>query len=53
MVLDAFRALLHPGGLILFFGAKHEQPLTLAGFERAPFPVDLMHEDLLMLTRSA
>jgi 16S rRNA (guanine527-N7)-methyltransferase len=51
-VLDAFRALLQPGGLILFFGAKHEQLLTLAGLEGAPFPVGAMRQDLLMLKRS-
>jgi 16S rRNA (guanine527-N7)-methyltransferase len=52
-VLDTFRALLRPGGLILFFGAKHEQLLTLGGFELAPANIDLAHPDLLMLTRTA
>jgi 16S rRNA (guanine527-N7)-methyltransferase len=52
-VLEAFRALLRPAGLILIFGAKPEQLLTLTGFEVAPPPRDIARPDVLILKRTA
>jgi 16S rRNA (guanine527-N7)-methyltransferase len=52
-VLEAFRALLRPGGLVLFFGTNPEQLLALAGFELAPANIDVARPDLLMLKRNA
>jgi len=51
-LLEALRALIRLGGLILLFGAKPEQLLGLSDLETVPIGIVPAHPDLLMLKRT-
>jgi 16S rRNA (guanine527-N7)-methyltransferase len=51
-VLDAFRRLLRPAGLVLSFGAKQQHLMTLANFEVVSPMIEAEHADLLLLRRT-
>jgi 16S rRNA G527 N7-methylase RsmG len=47
-VLEGFRRVLRPAGLVLLFGAKQQDLMTLAGFEVVSSAIDAAGHPLLL-----